>query len=51
MLVTLTLRVRQDELVDSVVVDATIYNPDGPHLGVFRRPGNAKHACIRNDTS
>jgi hypothetical protein len=27
--------VRQEELVDSVIVDATIYNTGGPHLGAF----------------
>ena len=32
------LRVGQEELVDSVVVDVTIYNPGGPHLGAF--PGH-----------
>jgi len=32
------LRVGQEELVDSVVVDVTIYNPGGPHLGAFPGP-------------
>ena len=32
------LRVGQEELVDSVIVDATIYNPGGPHLGAFPGP-------------
>ena len=32
------LRVRQEDLVDSVVIDAFIYNPSGPHLGVFPGP-------------
>ncbi len=32
------LRVGQEELVDSVIVDATIYNPGGSHLGAFPGP-------------
>ena len=34
------VRLRQEKLVDSVIVDATIYNPGGPHLGAFRHTAN-----------
>jgi hypothetical protein len=30
--------VRQEDLVDSVTVDAIIYNPGGSHLGAFPGP-------------
>jgi len=32
------IRLRQEELVDSVIVDAIIYKLGGPHLGVFPGP-------------
>jgi len=32
------LRVRQEDIVDSVTVDAIIYNPGGSHLGAFLGP-------------
>lgn len=38
---------RQEELVDSVIVDATIYNPGGTHLGAF--PGPLFGAFRHND--
>ena len=37
----------QEELVDSVIADATIYNPGGPHLGAF--PGPLLGAFRHND--
>ena len=46
-LTPMPLRVGQEELVDSVIVDATIYNPGGPHLGAFPGPllGAFRHLC------
>ena len=40
--------VGQEELVDSVVVDVTIYNPGGPHLGAFPGPlfGAFRHTFL-----
>jgi len=32
------LKVRQEDIVDSVTVDAIIYNPGGSHLGAFLGP-------------
>ena len=42
------LRVGLEELVDSVIVDVTIYNPGGPHLGAFPGPllGAFRHCRI-----
>ncbi len=34
------VRLRQKELVDSVIVDATIHNPGVPHLDVFCHTAN-----------
>jgi len=34
----LTLKGRQEDIVDSVTVDAIIYNPGGSHLGAFLGP-------------
>ena len=34
------VRLRQEKLVDSVIVDATIYYPGVPHLGAFRHTAN-----------